>query len=88
MSEARHVELDAVAMTVTPTFEATGSILAGTAGHRLLDIDCALEITSPAPSEHIASLIAQAEQMCFVLDAIERPHEVRRRVNLNGVPLE
>ena len=75
-------------MTVSPTFEATGSMLAGTAQHRLLDIDTALEITSAAPPEDIASLVAQAERMCFVLDAIQRPHEVRRRVMLNGEPLE
>ena len=87
MGEARHITLEAVVLTVTAAFEATGSILADTAQHRLRTIETALEIHSPAPPEQIATLVATAERMCFVLDAIQREHDVRRTVTLNGEPL-
>ena len=75
-------------MTVTPRFEQTGSILAGTAESRLLDVETSLEIVSNAPREKIAELVAVAEKMCFLLDAIREPHEVRSTTSVNGEPLE
>jgi organic hydroperoxide reductase OsmC/OhrA len=87
VSEARHIELDSVRMTVTPTFEATGSILAGTARHMLSDVQTTLEIESRAPRADVATLVETAEQMCFVMDALQRPHEVARTVMINGVPV-
>lgn len=74
-------------MTVTPSFEATGSILADTAQHRLADIEAVLAITSSAPKEEIAAMVATAERMCFVMDALTRPHTVRRTTLLNGQAL-
>ncbi len=74
-------------MTVTPTFEATGSILAGTARHTLRDMQTRLEIESRAARDDVAKLVETAEQMCFVLDALQRPHTVSRTVTLNGAPI-
>lgn len=74
-------------MTVTPTFRTTGSILAGTAAHRLVGIDTALDVASSADPAVITDLVEQAERMCFVLDAVEHPHPVRRTVTLNGTAL-
>jgi organic hydroperoxide reductase OsmC/OhrA len=66
----------------------SGSMLAGTAQHRLESVETALAITAPeADSEAIASLVEQAERMCFVLDALQRPHAVGRSTSLNGVAL-
>jgi len=74
-------------MTVTPRFVMSGSILGGTAEHRLEGIDTSLDVTSDAEPEVIAAVVDQAERMCFVLDALERPHSVSRTASLNGQPL-
>ena len=46
-SEALKVELRDVSMTVTPHFEQTGSIVAGTAASRLLDVETLAVSRSP-----------------------------------------
>jgi organic hydroperoxide reductase OsmC/OhrA len=84
VSEARHIELDEIAMTVTPQFSQEGSILADTVKSRLLSIDTALEITTSASREEVSKLVATAERMCFMMDAVREPHEVRTRVTVNG----
>ncbi len=84
VSEARHIELDEMAMTVTPQFAQEGSILADTVQSRLLGIDTTLELTTSAPRDVVAKLIATAERMCFMLDAVREPREVRTRVTVNG----
>jgi hypothetical protein len=84
VSEARHIELDEIAMTVTPQFSQDGSILADTVESRLLGIDTELELTTSAPRDEVAKLIATAERMCFMMDAVREPHEVRSRVTVNG----
>jgi hypothetical protein len=87
VSEARHIALDQVVMTVSPRFSQEGSILADTIQSRLLDIETSLEITTSAPREAVAQLIATAERMCFMMDAIRQPHEVRTRVTVNGTAM-
>ena len=80
--------LERVEMTVTPTFEMTGSILADTATHQLTALETRLELAAAAPREVVRQLVATAERMCFVLDAIQRPHTVHRTVVMNGAPLD
>lgn len=87
-SEARKIELKDVSMIVKPRFEQTGSIRADTVGSRLIDVETSLNIDSSAPRETIAKLVATAERMCFLMDTIREPHEVRNSVSLNGEPLE
>lgn len=65
----------------------SGSILAGTAEHRLVSMETHLELEADQDSEVIRSVVDQAERMCFVLNSIEQPHEVQRRSTLNGSPL-
>ena len=88
VSEARHIELDDMSMTVTPRFSQEGSILADTVESRLLDIETDLKITTSAPRAEVEKLVATAERMCFMMDAIREPHEVRSRVSINGEALE
>lgn len=71
-------------MTVSPQFSQEGSILADTVKSRLLGIDTALEITTSAPRDEVAKLVSTAERMCFMMDAVQEPHEVRTRVTVNG----
>ena len=65
-----------------------GSILRGTAEHRLDGIETSLAITADADAETIAAMVDQAERMCFVLDSLQRPHSVTRTTLLNGKPLD
>jgi organic hydroperoxide reductase OsmC/OhrA len=88
VSETRHIALDHIAMTVSPRFTQEGSILADTVRSRLLDIETSLEITTSAPRTTVAQLIATAERMCFMMDAVREPHEVRTRVTINGTAME
>ena len=75
-------------MTVTPVFEQTGSIRADTVQSRLIDVETSLSIDSPAPAQEIAKLVATAERMCFLMDTIRQPHEVRNSLTLNGEALD
>lgn len=84
VSEARHIELDEIAMTVSPQFSQEGSILADTVQSRLLSIDTALEISTSASRDVVSELVATAERMCFMMDAVREPHEIRTRVTVNG----
>jgi hypothetical protein len=87
-SEARKIEIDDVSMTVTPRFAQTGSIVADTVESRLIDIETSLAVSSSAPRDEIAKLVATAERMCFLIDAVRNPHEVRAKLILNGEPVD
>ncbi len=75
-------------MNVKPVFEQTGSIGADTVRSRLVDIETSLQIDSPASPEEITKLVATAERMCFLMDTIRNPHDVRNSTSLNGKPLD
>lgn len=71
-------------MVVTPRFQQTGSIGADTIASELIDVETALDIQSEAPVEKIEKLVKTAERMCFLMDAIRKPHAVTAKVQLNG----
>jgi len=81
------VELDRVEMVVTPRFEQTGSIVRGDASSRLIDVDTKLSLESNADAAQVAELVAVAERMCFLMDAIRSPRAVNASVELNGEAL-
>lgn len=87
MSEAKKVEFERVSLVITPRFEQTGSIGAGNASSRLVDVQTKLELESGADEAVVAAVVAQAEKMCFVLDAIRNPRTVNASVALNGASL-
>ena len=84
MSEAKKVEFDRVAMVVTPRFEQTGSIGAGGASSRFVDVDTKLELESSADPALVAAIVDQAERMCFMMDVIRNPQTVNASTSLNG----
>jgi len=86
-SEQRKIELDDVRMTVTPSFEQSGSVGADTITSRLVDVKASLDISSSAPREDIERLVATAERMCFLMDVIRNPHPVQATVRVNGEAL-
>ncbi|MEL7158532.1 MAG: hypothetical protein AAFN30_18315 [Actinomycetota bacterium] len=71
-------------LTVTPSFVMSGSIVAGTARHRLDSMTTELEVEADADTDTVAAMVDQAERMCFVLDAIESTHDVTRSATVNG----
>ena len=73
---------------MTPRFEQVGSIKAGTATSRLLDISTELDIDSPAPVVDVRELVRIAEAMCFMSDVIRTPHEIDTTTRLNGDRLD
>ena len=87
VSEAKKVEFDRVAMVVTPRFEQTGSIGAGDAASRFIDVDTKLELESSADPARVAAIVDQAERMCFLMDVIRNPQTVNASASLNGVAL-
>lgn len=84
VSEARKIELDRVNVTVTPSFEQTGSIGRDDVKSRLLGVATHLEIDSQADTQKVNTMIATAERMCFLLDAIRNTHTVASSVSING----
>jgi len=84
VSEARKIELDRVNVTVTPSFDQTGSIGRDDIQSRLLGVATHLDIASSADAEKINALIATAERMCFLLDALRNTHEVTSSVSISG----
>lgn len=81
------MELDRVEMLVTPRFEQTGSIVRGDASSRLIDVETKLSLESSADAGVVAEIVAIAERMCFLMDAIRNPRPVSTAVELNGSPL-
>lgn len=86
VSEARKIELDRVNVTVTPSFDQTGSIGKDDIQSRLLGVATHLEIDAQADTQKVSTLVATAERMCFLLDAINNTHEVASSVSINGTP--
>ena len=65
----------------------SGSILAGTAAHRLVDIATKLDITTDHDEADVKAMVDQAERMCFVMNAIVEPHQLTTTTTCNGVDL-
>ena len=71
-------------MTVTPTFEQTGSIGADSVRSQLVGVESSVEITSEAAEAEVARLVETAERMCFMVDAIRNSRPLEMKVSLNG----
>jgi len=72
---------------VTPSFEMSGSMLAGTAEHRLVGVETHLDLTTDHDPATVRALVDQAERMCFVMNAIAEPHEIAISTTRNGAAL-
>ena len=84
VSEARKIELDSVCVTVTPSFDQMGSIGRDDIQSRLLGVETHLDLNASADAETLSTLVATAERMCFMLDAIRNTHTVTSTVSVNG----
>ena len=68
-------------------FARTGSIAERTEQHRASSIEVNLEIESEAGEHAIEELVWLAEDMCYVMQAIQNPVEAKLNVTLNGSPV-
>lgn len=64
-----------------------GSMLAGTAEHRLVGIETHLDIRTGQDPATVRAMVEQAERMCFVMDAVTRPHQIATTTTHNGEEL-
>jgi hypothetical protein len=78
------VKIDKARMHVTAHVRQEGSVLQQTIRASWPGIETRLELDSDEPPERLAGVILNAENGCFVLQALLNPVAVDRAVFLNG----
>jgi organic hydroperoxide reductase OsmC/OhrA len=73
---------------VTAHFKVEGSVLAQTVRASLDAVKTRLEVESKDPAERVAGVIRNAENGCFVMQALLNPVPVSSSVTLNGSGLD
>ena len=69
-------------------FKSEGSVLAETVKAQGLGFDTRLEIDSQEPAEHVAAVVRNAENGCYVLQSVLNPVPVERTYSLNGAQFD
>ncbi len=82
------VAIDKARVYVTAHFKVEGSVLAQTVRASLDAVKTRLEVESKDPAERVAGVIRNAENGCFVMQALLNPVAVSSRVTLNGSGLD
>ena len=70
------------------TFQVEGSVLAQTVRAGLDDVQTRLEVESKAAPDRVAGVVRNAENGCFVMQALLNPVPVSSTVALNGSGLD
>jgi OsmC-like protein len=78
------VKIDKARMHVTAHVRQEGSVLQQTIRGSWPGIETKLELESNEPPERLAGVIRNAENGCFVLQALLNPVPVERTVIVNG----
>ncbi len=81
------VKIDKARMHVTAHVRQEGSVLQQTIRGSWPGIETRLELDSSEPPERLAGVIRNAENGCFVLQALLNPVPVERTVLVNGAAL-
>ena len=81
------VTVTSMTMHVKASFRVTGSVLEDTIEGEMLGAETRLELESPDPPERVARVVRNAEQGCFVMQALLRPVPVTAQTILNRDPL-
>jgi hypothetical protein len=79
-------KIDKARVFVKARFKSEGSVLAETVQARGLGFETRLELESQESSEHVAAVVRNAENGCYVLQSILHPVPVERKFTLNGAP--
>jgi organic hydroperoxide reductase OsmC/OhrA len=82
-----NVTVTRMTMHVKTSFRVTGSVLEDTIDGEMLAAETTLELESPDPPDRVARVVRNAEQGCFVMQALLRPVPVTGRTLLNRGPL-
>jgi hypothetical protein len=82
------VAIDKARVYVTAHFKVEGSVLAQTVRSSLDEVKTRLEVESKEPPERIVGVIRNAENGCFVMQALLNPVPVTSSVLLNGGGLD
>jgi OsmC-like protein len=82
------VAIDKARVYVTARFKVEGSVLAQTVRASLDDVQTRLEVESKEPPDRIAGVVRNAENGCFVMQALLNPVPVSSAVRLNGSGLD
>ena len=82
------VAIDKARVYVTANFKVEGSVLAQTVRASLDGVQTRLEVASNDPPERVAGVVRNAENGCFVMQALLNPVPVTSSVLLNGSGLE
>jgi hypothetical protein len=73
---------------VTGRFAREGSVLAQTVRAQCLGIEVRLEVESPEAPQRVAGVLRNAENGCYVIQALVDPVPVQSIMVLNGQPLD
>ena len=78
------VEITSAKVHVTCRFAREGSVMAETLQTRAEGVDVRLEVESPEEPAKVAGVLRNAEQGCFVMQAVKQPTPVNSTMSLNG----
>ena len=78
------VKISNARVHVTGRFKREGSVLRETIDAQGVGFDTKLDVESDAPAERVAAVIRNAEDGCYVMQAILKPTPVVRLFTLNG----
>ena len=81
------IPLDGVRVTVRGTLDPRGLFGVAEVPAGFTDIQCDVELASPAATEDVARLTEVVEARCPVLDILSRPVPVRTTIAFNGTEL-
>jgi organic hydroperoxide reductase OsmC/OhrA len=82
------VAIDKARVYVTARFNVEGSVLAQTVRASLDDVQTRLEVESTEAADRVAGVVRNAENGCFVMQALLNPVPVSSTVRLNGAGLD
>lgn len=78
------VQIDDVKMKVTVRYRVEGSVMANTVKGGMVGVEAELHLTSKEDPAKIARVVHNAENGCFVHQALTNPVPVQNSVTLNG----
>ncbi len=82
------VQIDNVRMKVTVRYRVEGSVLADTVKGQCLGVGAELHLESREDRAKVARVVRNAENGCFVHQALANPVPVQGSVTLNGAELK
>lgn len=87
-SEMMKVNISFAKIVVRSRFRTEGSVLRETVKGSTHGFEMDIEVMSDDPPDRVAAVVRNAEEGCYVMQAIKNPTEVTRSVTLNGADLD